>query len=166
MNILKERYKQDINVKPVVISDIVDVSIEEICAAKADYAMFLRREGLGFSLINDRLMFKNTSTDELKNILKRLKNEYGFKDWQIITQPSDNIIERLYDSFKKDIKNDEILGLLVPVIKKNREIIVNVMRQEGYYHIGGIPVNVTQKHNAKWTSLWFAPNEQQDVHSF
>lgn len=162
-HIIREQYNQDINTKSVSIFDIVDVSIEDICAAEINYSGAFRREAFGFSPINDRLIFENISTDELKNICKRLKDEYGIKDWQILTQPFYNDIEGLYASFNKDIKNSEAVSLLIPVIEKNREIIVNVMRQEGYYHIGGTPVNIGSNHKVAWTSLWFVPYVQQDV---
>ena len=162
-HIIREVYNQDINAKPLSIFDITDVSIEDVCAAEVDYSSAFRREAFGFSLINDRLMFENISTDDLKNITKRLKNEYGIKDWQVLTQSFCNDIEGLYAVFNKKVKNGKAIALLVPVIEKNREIIVNVMRQEGYYHIGGTPVNVGSNHKVAWTSLWFAPYEQQDV---
>lgn len=163
-HILRENYVMDMNVPIINISELTDVSIEEIIRAEFDYEMPFLRENLGISLYSERLLFEDISENTVNNIKRRLR-ELGIKDWQIsLTGFANDMLGIFaYNEIKTKNKSERKIKLLIPVIKKNREIIINIMKQEGFYNIQETPVAVSPEHNLMWSSIWFAPYEQKDV---
>lgn len=163
-HVMRESYHFDVSVPHLSITDVVNVTLLEINAAEYSYDSFMRRETMGTSFHNDRLMFENISQNNIQNIKKRLRDEYQLKNWQIQDQDFYNNIKGIYATYHKDVlKKENSISLLIPVIEKNREIIINVLRQEGYYLIQEQPIDVDKMHKVLWTSMLFVPYKQEDV---
>ena len=123
---------------PESMFDIRLVSKKDRKDALIDYSQKLMNEYFFFGNYSSAILLNEDVTHpSLQRLKNRLKRNYKIKDWQLDINKFCNDIEG-YQA--KRLMKEEV-PICIPDIEKNREIIINVFEQEGYYLINEIPAD-------------------------
>ena len=153
---------------------LTNITTEEKRSAETDYHgqiifEFVSLPGAGIDVNYRRMLCEVEEPRDTNGVIDRLKKIYRLKDWQFVEAGLNNKNIGIYASYDKkdanykqtDLRN---VNIMCPLINKNREIIINVMKQEGYY--------LTQERNivdkddpsdVKWILMCFAPNKMRSA---
>ena len=160
--ILYESKHQKVHSKfyPKQLFDVFLVSPDERKSAAQDYSDWMRNEYMFIgNYSSDVLLYEDFAGPSLERLKRRLKKNYKIKDWQLDVTKFCNDVEGYYA--KRLLKSE--VPICIPNIKKNREIIINVFDQEGYYLINETPSKFDDWSHASWISMIFAPKEQKNI---
>ena len=164
MSLIKDiRYPRAVNEYCTLI-DINDFPEYWKTKALKDYGAAMHREYWLKEHFSRTAVLMNESVSQslADDVLRRLRDEYGIENWQINPYELYNGIDG-YNIEKKNKNTKDNISLLIPELKNNRDIIITVMKQEGYYLICESPDKLDKATNVDWVVLTFAPYEQYKV---
>ena len=104
-----------------------------------------------------RILMEEDSTRTVEQVIYRLKKEYDLKNWQFVKAQMCNKIE--------GITAETSVRIAIPLLEKNREIICDILTQEGYYLAQEMPFNIPDKGTVDWALLCFAPIKSKNISS-
>ena len=171
-HIMNESYTpQKIKSMQLDFYKIANISIDEKRCAEVSYS-----SGVSYEYIHqctfaapdncNRLLCEVRETHDADSVIARLKKNYDLCDWQFMKSNMCNNVQGIDAEYKTtDTTN---LNILCPMIERNREIIINILNQEGYYLAQEFNTVSDDKSDVKWVFLCFAPNNSvtasSDIH--
>ena len=143
------------------IFDASLVSSDERKSSMQDYSNWLRNEYLFIGNYSSEILLNGIDVvgPSFGRLERRLQNNYKIKTWQIDVNRFCNDIERYYS---ERLSKYEVV-ICIPNIEKNREIIINVFEQEGYYLINETQNKFGQSSDVSWICMFFVPMVERNV---
>ena len=117
------------------------------------YSDYLLHEYLFDTYDRNILLNENDMGASLTRIRQRLIDNYHMKDWQFDVQEFANDVE----GFKAQRLTPKDVAICIPDIENNKDIICQVMEQEGYFLITQHPRQFDEDTDLSWIILSFAP---------
>lgn len=99
-------------------------------------------------ILNEDIKHSNS----IISIKKRLQEEFNINDWQLNIVDLQNHIKGISAEY-----NNKNINLIIPKLKENRNIIISILKQEGYYLMQETPSILDKDTNINFIMLIFAP---------